>query len=275
MKKINISIGIEADHLIPNIKGAQELFKLADYHVLRKPFLMPVVLAGGIMFFSQFAGIDGILMYAFDRFRTTQPGSWTNLPVVVLYSVQLLTAIICFSCVDRKGRKMLLLISTSAAALSSLALGLYVLLFDDLAWPAPENDLRWIPIGCLIAYSGAFALGLGPIPWLMLGELLPARNRGTAIALASTCYWGPSLIISNSFGDMKNAMYLSGTIWFYTIFCLFAYLFVLLVLPNIRPHATLEQIQLFFLAKSTEDQQHLNHQLHKEMHKRDALNLLV
>ena len=236
---------------------------------------MPVVLAGGIMFFSQFAGIDGILMYAFDRFRTTQPGSWTNLPVVVLYSVQLLTAIICFSCIDRKGRKMLLTISTSAAALSSLALGLYVLLFDDLAWPAPENDLRWIPIGCLIAYSGAFALGLGPIPWLMLGELLPARNRGTAIALASTCYWGPSLIISNSFGDMKNAMYLSGTIWFYTIFCLFAYLFVLLVLPNIRPHATLEQIQLFFLAKSTEDQQHLNHQLHKEMHKRDAWNLLV
>lgn len=110
--------------------------------------------------------------------------------------------------------------------------------------------MRWIPMSCVILYSGAFALGLGPIPWLILGEFSPRKNQGAAGALAATCFWGPSLIITASFGDMQSAMYLSGTFWFYTIFCVFGYLFVLLVLPDLKTDATIEQIQLFFQAKA-------------------------
>ena len=109
--------------------------------------------------------------------------------------------------------------------------------------------MRWIPMGCVIVYSGAYALGLGPIPWLILGEFSPRKNQGAAGAIAATSFWAPSLIITISFGDMQNAMYLSGTFWFYTIFCVFGYLFVLLILPDFRPDATLEEMQLFFLAK--------------------------
>ena len=228
---------------LSDMRDAYDLLKLSghDGGLLKKPFMLPVIIAGGLMFFSQFSGVDSVLTYAAQQFRDK-----TNFPLVILYGVQLITALICFGSVDRKGRKWLLLVSAAAAALAMLSLGLYVLC-EDIGLLG-QMDLRWIPISCVIVYCGAFALGLGPIPWLILGELLPVRSQGTAAAITAGLFWGPSLVVTMSFGDMQNAMYLSGTFWFYTIFCLFGYLFVLLVVPDIRPEATLEQIQIFFMA---------------------------
>ncbi|KZS21447.1 Sugar transporter [Daphnia magna] len=228
---------------LSDMRDAYDLLKLSghDGGLLKKPFMLPVSIAGGLMFFSQFSGVDSVLTYAADKFR-----DHSNFPIVVLYGVQLITALICFGTVDRKGRKWLLLVSAAASALSMLSLGLYVLC-EDIG-VLGQTNLRWIPVSCVILYCGAFALGLGPIPWLILGELLPIRSHGTATAITAGLFWGPSLVVTMSFGDMQNAMYLSGTFWFYTIFCLFGYLFVLLVVPDIRPEATLEQIQIFFMA---------------------------
>lgn len=236
---------------LPDMRDAYDLLKLSghDGGLLKKPFLLPVVIVGGLMFFSQFSGVDSVLTFAAERFRDK-----SHFPMVVLYGVQLIMALICFGSVDRKGRKWMLLLSAAAAAVSMLSLGLYVLC-EDMGW-LNQVDLRWIPVTCVILYCGAFALGLGPIPWLLLGELLPVRSQGTAAAITAGLFWGPSLVVTMSFGDMQNAMYLSGTFWFYTIFCLFGYLFILLVVPDIRPEATLEQIQIFFMAsdKRKDDQ---------------------
>lgn len=227
---------------LSDMRDGYDLLKLSghDGGLLKKPFMLPVTIAGGLMFFSQFSGVDSVLTYAAERFRDQ-----SNFPMVVLYGVQLITGLICFGTVDRKGRKWLLLVSAATSALSMLSLGLYVLC-EDIG-VLGQTDLRWIPVSCVIVYCGAFALGLGPIPWLILGELLPIRSQGTAAAITAGLFWGPSLVVTMSFGDMQNAMYLSGTFWFYTIFCLFGYLFVLLVVPDIRPEATLEQIQIFFM----------------------------
>ncbi len=98
-----------------------------------KAFLIPVIISSGLMFFSQFAGVDGVMTYAADRFQFQDPSGFlpNNLPIVVLYGVQLVAALICFVCVDRQGRRSLLLISTATAAIALLALGLY-LLFEDI-----------------------------------------------------------------------------------------------------------------------------------------------
>lgn len=93
------------------------------------------------MFFSQFSGVDGVLTYASDRFRDHRHRYelMSNLPVVVLYAVQLAAALICFATIDRKGRRSLLLVSAAAAAAALLALGLY-LLFEDIGM---KSSLHW------------------------------------------------------------------------------------------------------------------------------------
>ncbi len=58
----------------------------AGRRLLQRSFLMPVTIASGLMFFSQFGGIDGVLMYAFRRFNDrTAASSFHNFPVVILY----------------------------------------------------------------------------------------------------------------------------------------------------------------------------------------------
>lgn len=99
-----------------------------------KPFLIPVITTAGLMFFSQFAGVDGVLSYVSDRFRDRSSviRSSSNVPVVVLYCVQLTAAFVCFFCINGRGRRRsLLLTSAASSAVALLGLGLY-LLFEDI-----------------------------------------------------------------------------------------------------------------------------------------------
>ena len=73
-----------------SIQDVAALFQLGGQlgwkHLFKRPFLLPVIIAGGLMFFSQFAGIDGVLMYAFSRFHDrSSESTFENFPVVILY----------------------------------------------------------------------------------------------------------------------------------------------------------------------------------------------
>ena len=35
----------------------------------------------------------------------------------------------------------------------------------------------WLPIACLLVFTFVFTVGLGPEPWVFLGELFPADVR--------------------------------------------------------------------------------------------------
>ena len=35
----------------------------------------------------------------------------------------------------------------------------------------------WLPVACLLSFTFVFTVGLGPVPWVFLGELFPADVR--------------------------------------------------------------------------------------------------
>ena len=44
----------------------------------------------------------------------------------------------------------------------------------------------FVPIIVLIAYISAFSIGFGPVPWLLMGELIPNRVKGLASGLVTS-----------------------------------------------------------------------------------------
>jgi MFS family permease len=50
-----------------------------------------------------------------------------------------------------------------------------------------------------MVYVGAFAIGLGPIFWLLIAEIYPLRMRGRAMSVATTCNWGSNLLVALTF----------------------------------------------------------------------------
>jgi MFS family permease len=80
--------------------------------------------------------------------------------------------------VDRLGRRILLLSSIVGMTLSTAALGAYFFLYpppprEDAILPLQEteNNLGWLPITSLGFFLVFFAIGYGPLVWLMIGEV--------------------------------------------------------------------------------------------------------
>ena len=81
--------------------------------------------------------------------------------------------------IDRVGRRALLLWSLGGMAVTLLAL-----------WPAGSRSARpaslaWLTVLSLAAYVAFFAVGLGPVFWLLIAEIFPLAVRGRAMSLAT------------------------------------------------------------------------------------------
>lgn len=91
--------------------------------------------------------------------------------------------------------KILLYISSVGMIASMAILGgfFYMKVNSDV------SELGWLPLTCLVVYVLSFSLGFGPIPWLMMGEILPAKIRGPAASVATGFNWSCTFIVTKSF----------------------------------------------------------------------------
>jgi MFS family permease len=106
----------------------------------------------------------------------------SNLQSIIVGIVQVVATMVSSVLVDRAGRKILLTISDVGMAVSLVALGIFFYLKDDAEDPV-YLDIGWLPLISMIIFITAFSLGFGPIPWMLVGEILPARALGTSFRL--------------------------------------------------------------------------------------------
>ncbi len=64
------------------------------------------------------------------------------------------------------------------------------------------SHIGWLPLAALMGYVLCFSLGFGPIPWLMMGEILPAKIRGSAASVATGFNWSCTFIVTKAFADL-------------------------------------------------------------------------
>ena len=58
-----------------------------------------------------------------------------------------------------------------------------------VAKPAPVRARSWLNIVCVYAYVASFAIGLGPIPYLILSEIIPTKAVGSGTWRLWTAAW--------------------------------------------------------------------------------------
>jgi predicted MFS family arabinose efflux permease len=79
--------------------------------------------------------------------------------------------------------------AAGALVLFIFAFSLVIFAFSSLPSPA----------GALVLFIFAFSLGWGPVPWVMVGELLPVQHRPLGTAMSTVLTWGGSWVITQSF----------------------------------------------------------------------------
>src|SRR5689334_7242761 len=67
----------------------------------------------------------------------------------------------------------------------------------------------------LLIYTGSFAIGLGPVFWLLISEIYPVTIRGQAMSVATMANWGANFVVTISFLTLLSAIGNAGTFFLF------------------------------------------------------------
>ncbi len=226
---------------------------LADIKVSLRETSAPWLSFGGLVIvigillsvFQQFVGINVVLYYAGDIFRSIGSGNDSSLvQTIIVGLVNMVFTVVAIFTVDRFGRKPLMLIGALAMAVSMFALGLSFYM----------DKMGLLTLIFMLTYTAAFAMSWGPVTWVLLSEIFPNSIRG-AMSIAVASQWVANLIISWTFPIMNESTLLTKlfnhgfSYWIYGVMGLLAAWFVLKLIPETKGK-TLEEIETIWKRKS-------------------------
>ncbi|XP_077778350.1 solute carrier family 2, facilitated glucose transporter member 8 isoform X2 [Podarcis muralis] len=240
-----------------NTEGQEEL-SLAEFKNpgIYKPFFIGIAM----MFFQQVSGINAIMFYAetiFEEAKFKESGAAS----IIVGSIQVFFTAVAALIIDRKGRKVLLVVSGFIMAISAAIFAIYC----KMALPVPinsshanppssilsaavveeEHRLAWLAVLSLGLFVMGFALGWGPIPWLLMSEIFPLRARGVASGACVLTNWLMAFLITKEFHDLMVFLTPHGTFWLFCAMCFSNVLFTILFVPETRGKS-LEEIEAYF-----------------------------
>ncbi|KAK4874425.1 hypothetical protein RN001_013785 [Aquatica leii] len=205
-----------------------------------KAVIRGLIASMGLTIFQKFGGIECILFYTVNIFQVTESGMNAYTSTIILALVQLTSAVLVVFLIELANRRVFLIVSTIGMGLSLLLLGGY---FHLKEYGLLFSGLGFVPLGSLIIYAFTFSLGLGPILWMINGELFAPNVKGLANGITMTTNWIFLSVVTKSFPIMMTNIGPHCTFYFFAC-CMFAcVLFIKFFVPETRGK-TLEQIQI-------------------------------
>lgn len=165
--------------------------------LLDKSIRLPLIVGVTLQLAQQFSGINAVMFYASSFFQNV--GLENPLVGATLVSaVNVISTMVALVLMDTAGRRPLLLYSSAGMIFSCvvLTLGLLKLL--------PFSGV--VSVGGVMLFVWFFEIGLGPIPWLIVAEMFPAKPRPTAMSIATMINWTCSFIVGLVFPTMQSSL---------------------------------------------------------------------
>lgn len=265
----NCLISKEIEQIKASLQRTYSVFdQLAEFR--HWSIMFPFVLVLMLMFFQQFSGINVAIFYASLIFQEAGLDSHqVDLVVAIAIGiVQVCATLLSVALVDCLGRKVLLALSGAGMALSSLVLGIYYYVYDNVChgclvgevdcnvslindtvhdfFPCNTSTFGYLAVICIVVFIIGFSLGWGPIPWTSMSELMPNRVRSLAASIATFVNWSFATIITFSFKYYSQPPIGNDGAWWTFSFIMFvAIIAVIIFLPETKGHS-LEEIQEHF-----------------------------
>ena len=139
----------------------------------------------GLFFVQQFVGINAMLYYSSSSLKQLADNLNLNLPdagSLIFAGVNVAATVVAIALVDRVGRRPLLLVSLAGVAFGLIA----------MAVGAGAHSLGAAQILSVVGpyvYIVSFAVGLGPMAWVLAAEMLPIHVRGLAMGVVAASHW--------------------------------------------------------------------------------------
>lgn len=197
-----------------------------------KSFGLKIILVGVLLSaFQQFVGINVVLYYAPEIFKSMGSGTDTALlQTIIVGVINLSFTVLAILTVDKFGRKPLLIIGALVMAVSMTGLGTGF----AAEWPGS------IKLFFMLSYTAGFAMSWGPVCWVMLAEIFPNSVRSTVMSIAVAAQWVSNFLVSWTFPMMNKNEYLINNFnqgfsyWIYGIMGIVAAIFIWKLVPETK-----------------------------------------
>jgi sugar porter (SP) family MFS transporter len=191
----------------------------------------------GLAVFQQIVGINTVIYYAPTILKFAgQKNTGALTQSVYIGCTNVVFTIVAILLLDKLGRRFFLVFGTALLTVALIGLGIF---FNS---PTLQRSVGWLALVCLLVYIVGFAIGLGPVFWLMISEIFPLQMRGPAMAVCTMFNWGLNFVISYTFLSLTDAISKQGTFWLYAFFGVCAVVFFVTLVPETKDR-TLEEIQ--------------------------------
>ncbi|XP_073282381.1 sugar transporter ERD6-like 4 [Primulina huaijiensis] len=223
-------------------KGRRTALRFTDLKLRR--YWLPLMIGIGLLLLQQLSGANGVIFYSATIFESAGISS-SNAATVGVGTIQVIATAISTWLVDRTGRRVLLLVSSSGMAISlflvSVSFVVKGFVVEDSSLYDIFGILSVVGVVCMIL---SFSLGMGPIPWLIMSEILPIKIKSLGGSVATLANWFVSWVITMT-APLLLAWSSGGTFSIYMIVSLFTLAFVAIWVPETKGK-TLEEIQFSF-----------------------------
>ncbi|GAA5795937.1 hypothetical protein HPULCUR_001302 [Helicostylum pulchrum] len=171
---------------------------------------------------QQLSGMNAVMYYSTSIFKIAFDEDFAQIMAIVTTVVNFISTIAAISVIDRFGRRPLLLIAEAGTCIFSVLLVI-----------GYKTNTPGLLVASVFLYVASFAVGIGPIPWLITSEMTPTA-AASSVGAASTCInWCMNFLI----GQLFPVIFAAIEGWSFLIFaviCLLAFIFTFFTLPETK-----------------------------------------
>ncbi|KAL1820812.1 hypothetical protein DCAR_0417161 [Daucus carota subsp. sativus] len=210
----------------------------------QRKYWFPLMIGIGLLVFQQLTGINGVLFYSSTIFESAGISS-SNVATFGLGAIQVIATAVSTSLVDKTGRRILLIVSSSGMTISLLVVAVAFFAKGYVSETSTlYSFLGYLSLLGVVGMVIAFSLGMGPIPWVIMSEILPINIKGLAGSIATLANWFIAWLVTLS-APMLLSWSTGGTFSIYLLMCAFTLAFAASLVPETKGK-TLEEIQSSF-----------------------------
>lgn len=184
-------------------RGGKE--EVGFFEVARHPdHWRAIVAVVAVMIAQQFSGINAVMMYSKYFLKGIMP-TGADLITVAVGVLNLIVTAACAPLADKLGRKTCLLASIAGMAINAMLLGIGL-----------AKNIQILCAICTLLFVASFAVGLGPVPFILASELVGPEAVGATQSWALGANWVATFIVAQFFPVLDNALGKGQVFWLFT-----------------------------------------------------------
>lgn len=208
---------------------------------LQTPWVRRIVILGiFIGSISQLVGINSIMYYGTQILEKSGFGTKTALIANVANGLIAVVAVIVgMSLLNKVNRRTMMLTGLTGVTVALIAIGVSAQMLTG------SPALPYVVLSMTVVYLAFFQGAVGPLTWLLLAEIFPARLRGIGMGMAVLFLWLCNFLVGLFFPVLMEGIGLSSTFFLFAAFSIAGIIYLAKFLPETRG-LSLEQIEANF-----------------------------